>query len=128
MNTSHFCQSISRAHSDFIMAFDHVSSISDHQRAILCQLATGLGYFSKGQGAFIRRPVIFNGIPFTLMDEELVQCCWLIQLDLPLNYESETTLEKRFVEKHPRALGALLSKICDMRRSSRAPEMFRILD
>ena len=109
------------ARSSYVVSYNNLSSLSSNTQDALCTLSHGGGdavrklYTTAEEEVWeAMRPIMINGIPQLVTQEDLANR--VIAVDIPLieTYIDEETLNKKWVEDHPLILGALyelLSKV-----------------
>lgn len=107
-----------RAHNNYSLAMENVSSVGDDMSDALCRIATGSG--DAGRSLYTnldetvseyQRPIILEGITFFLVRPDLIDRSVHLEIDpLPAKErKTESELKSGFEADKPKILGALLS-------------------
>jgi hypothetical protein len=107
-----------RAHNNYLLAMENVSSIGDEMSDTLCRVSTGSGdaarslYTDMDESVVeYQRPIILEGITFFLNKPDLISRS--VHLEIPPLPEgqrrTDAELKARFQADKPRILGALFS-------------------
>lgn len=107
------------AQTNYVMAFDNLSSLSGKMSDHWCKLATGLGvrikkYYVTSEYITFEaiRPIIANGISQTLVQSDVLNRALPVELSVMKNRMDEQVYREQLEKAMPKLLGAVFTVLC----------------